>query len=85
PLDAMGIIEGLLEFVGGLLITLGLLTRPVAFLLSGEMAVAYFTAHMPRNFFPVMNGGDAAISFCLIFLFIFFAGPGRFAVDNLRK
>lgn len=65
-----------------MLLALGLFTRPVALLLCGEMAIAYFMAHMPRNFFPVNNGGDAAILFCFIFLYLFFAGPGSFALDN---
>lgn len=63
---------------------MGLFTRPVAFLLSGEMAIAYFMAHMPRDFFPVNNGGDAAISFCFIFLYLVFAGAGALALDNRR-
>lgn len=74
---------GVLEFGGGLLLLIGLFTRPVAFLLSGMMAVAYFIAHHPRAFYPVNNGGDAAILFCFIFLFLFFAGGGPFAVDTL--
>jgi putative oxidoreductase len=72
---------GLLECVGGLLLLIGLFTRPTAFLLSGMMAVAYFIAHAPRGFFPTNNGGDAAILFCFIFLFLFFAGPGPLSVD----
>ncbi len=76
---------GLFELVGGLLLTLGLLTRPVAFVLSGVMAVAYWTAHAPRNFFPVLNGGDAAILFCFVFLYIAFAGPGPWALDARRR
>ena len=75
---------GILEFAGGILLALGLFTRPVAFLLAGEMAIAYFMAHMPRSFFPVNNSGDAAISFCFIFLYLVFAGPGAFALDNRR-
>ncbi|AZO22871.1 MULTISPECIES: DoxX family protein [unclassified Mesorhizobium] len=75
----------ILEFAGGILLALGLFTRPVAFLLAGEMAIAYFMAHMPRDFFPVNNGGDAAISFCFIFLYLIFAGPGAFALDNRRS
>ena len=85
PLDGLSTTAGILEFVGGLLITLGLFTRPVAFILSGEMAFAYFMAHMPRGFFPVVNGGDAAISFCFIFLLLVFAGPGAWALDNRNK
>jgi putative oxidoreductase len=73
---------GILEFAGGILLALGLFTRPVAFLLAGEMAIAYFMAHFPRDFFPANNGGDAAILFCFVFLYLFFAGPGAFAVDN---
>ncbi|TPM19263.1 DoxX family protein [Mesorhizobium sp. B2-3-5] len=73
---------GILEFAGGILLALGLFTRPVAFLLAGEMAIAYFSAHMPRDFFPVNNSGDAAISFCFIFLYLVFAGAGAFALDN---
>lgn len=75
---------GILEFAGGILLALGLFTRPVAFLLAGEMAIAYFMAHFPRDFFPVNNGGDAAISFCFIFLYLVFAGSGAFALDNRR-
>jgi putative oxidoreductase len=75
---------GILEFAGGILLALGLFTRPVAFLLAGEMAIAYFMAHMPRDFFPVNNSGDAAISFCFIFLYLVFAGSGAFALDNRR-
>jgi putative oxidoreductase len=73
---------GILEFAGGILLALGLFTRPVAFLLAGEMAIAYFMAHFPRDFFPANNGGDAAILFCFVFLYLFFAGPGSFALDN---
>lgn len=75
---------GILEFAGGILLALGLFTRPVAFLLAGEMAIAYFVAHFPRSFFPVNNGGDLAISFCFIFLYLIFAGSGAFALDNRR-
>ena len=71
-----------LEIVGGGLILVGLLTRPVAFLLSGQMAVAYWIAHAPQNMFPALNGGDAAILFCFVFLYLVFAGPGRFSVDR---
>jgi putative oxidoreductase len=73
---------GILEFAGGILLALGLFTRPVAFLLAGEMAIAYFMEHMPRDFFPVNNSGDAAISFCFIFLYLVFAGSGAFALDS---
>ncbi|KXG85819.1 DoxX family protein [Agrobacterium bohemicum] len=84
-LPTMLLIAGLLELVGGLLILVGLFTRPVAFLLSGLMAVAYFTAHAPKSFFPVLNGGDAAILFCFIFLYLVVAGPGAFSADGQRR
>jgi putative oxidoreductase len=73
----------IIEIVGGPLLALGLFTRPVAFLLSGEMAVAYWTAHAPRGLFPVLNGGDAAILYCFIFLYLVFAGPGPWSLDAL--
>ncbi|WP_406856253.1 DoxX family protein [Alsobacter sp. KACC 23698] len=76
---------GVLELVGGLLIVLGLFTRPAAFVLSGQMAVAYFLAHAPRNFFPVNNGGDAAILYCFVFLYLVFAGAGPWSVDARRR
>jgi len=78
-------IAGVLELVGGALLALGLFTRPVAFLLSGQMAVAYWMAHAPRSFFPVLNGGDAAILYCFVFLYIFAAGSGAWSLDNLRR
>ncbi|ESY75840.1 DoxX family protein [Mesorhizobium sp. M0051] len=84
-LTGLTLSAGILEFAGGILLALGLLTRPVAFLLAGEMAIAYFMAHMPRDFFPVNNGGDSAISFCFIFLYLVFAGAGAFALDNRRN
>lgn len=74
---------GILELVGGALIVLGLFTRPVAFILSGEMAFAYFLAHEPRNFFPIVNGGEAAILFCFAFLYLFVAGGGAWSLDEL--
>ncbi len=74
---------GVLEAFGGLLIALGLLTRPVAFLLSGEMAIGYFMSHAPRSFFPLLNGGEAAILYCFIFLYFFAAGGGAWSLDNL--
>lgn len=78
-------VAGVLETIGGGLMLLGLFTRPTAFILCGFMAVAYFMAHMPVNFWPVNNRGDAAISFCFIYLYLFFAGPGAFALDNRRR
>ncbi|TPK96104.1 DoxX family protein [Mesorhizobium sp. B2-4-14] len=84
-LTGLTMTAGILEFAGGILLALGLFTRPVAFLLAGEMAIAYFSAHMPRDFFPVNNSGDAAVSFCFIFLYLVFAGAGAFALDNQRN
>jgi putative oxidoreductase len=79
-MSALGV-AGLLEVFGGIAFTLGLLTRPVAFVLSGEMAVAYFTAHFPRSFFPANNGGDPAVLFCFLYLYFMFAGAGPWSLD----
>lgn len=84
PLFSMFGIAGILEIVGGLAVLVGFFTRPVAFVLSGLMAVAYFMVHAPGNFFPVLNGGDAAILFCFVFLYMVFAGPGALSVDATR-
>jgi len=78
-------VAGIIELVGGILILIGLFTRPIAFLLSGEMAIAYFMVHMPINFFPANNQGDGAVLFCFIFLFLVFAGPGEWALDNRQR
>ena len=75
-------IGGLLEIVGGLAIVLGLFTRPVAFVLAGEMAVAYFQFHAPNSFFPTVNQGIPAIMFCFLFLYLMVAGPGAWSVDR---
>lgn len=75
-------VAGTLEFFGGILIFLGLFTRPVAFVLSGEMAVAYFWRHFPQDFWPILNGGERAALFCFVFLFFAVAGPGRLALDR---
>ncbi len=77
-------IQGILEFVGGILIILGLFTRPVAFILAGDMAVAYFMRHFTRNFFPMLNNGDAAILYCFVFLYLAVAGGGEWGVDAGR-
>ena len=74
---------GRIELVGSTFIALGLLTRPVAFILSGEMAFAYFMSHRPRSFFPLLNGGEAAILFCFVFLYLVFAGGGPLSLDAL--
>jgi putative oxidoreductase len=71
-----------LEFVGGLLIVLGLFTRPVAFLLSGQMAAAYFMAHAPNGAIPVLNGGELAALYCFVFLYFAARGGGRYSVDH---
>jgi putative oxidoreductase len=81
---SLGGVSGLLELIGGLLIVVGLFTRPVAFLLSGEMAVAYFMAHAPRGFFPLLNGGEAAIFYCFAFLYLATAGAGPWSIDAMR-
>jgi putative oxidoreductase len=81
-LSPLMFLAGILEAVGGALIVLGWFTRPVAFLLSGEMAVAYFMAHGPRSVFPAINGGDAAILYCFIFLYLAVAGGGLLSVDR---
>ena len=77
--------QGVIELVGGALIAVGFLTRPVAFILCGDMAVAYFMQHAPNNFFPILNRGDAAILYCFVFLLFFVAGPGRWAADGAAK
>ena len=78
-------VQGAIEVVGGALFAVGFLTRPVAFILAGDMAVAYFIAHASKGFFPMLNGGDAAILYCFIFLIYFMAGPGRWAADGSVK
>ena len=75
----------LLELIGGSLLLVGLFSRPVAFVLSGEMAVAYFLFHAPKSLYPSVNGGDAAILFCFVFLYIALAGPGLWAIDGARE
>lgn len=74
-----------IELVGGALIALGLFTRPAAFIASGAMAVAYWMFHAPASFYPVLNGGDAAILYCFVFLLLVFAGPGAFSLDGAMK
>jgi putative oxidoreductase len=76
-------IAGLFELILGFTLLVGLGTRISAFILSGVMAFAYFIAHAPQSFFPVLNGGDAAILYCFLFLYFVFSGPGILAVDNL--
>ena len=83
PLMSQAWIGGVLEFYGGTAILLGLFTRPIAFLLSGEMAVAYFQFHQPNGFWPIQNHGDPAVLFCLIFLLIAAHGAGKWSLDAL--
>jgi len=84
-LDNPGAYAGIVEILCGLLIAIGLFTRPAAFLASGTMAVAYWYSHAPRDFFPVNNMGDAAILYCFVFLYLVFAGPGPWSVDAARS
>jgi putative oxidoreductase len=76
---------GVIEAIGGLLLALGLFTRTVAFITSGEMAVAYFYSHFPNGFYPLANRGDSAILYCFIFLYFFVAGGGAWSLDRLRS
>ena len=76
---------GILELVGGLLLLLGLFTRPTAFILSGMMAVAYFMFHYPRGFFPISNGGELATVYSFLFLYLSLAGPGPISMDAVVR
>ena len=83
-MSLMGL-AGVLELVGGVLILLGLFTRPTAFILSGQMAVAYFMAHAPSGFLPILNQGELAVLYCFVFLYFSVAGAGAFSIDAMRK
>jgi len=85
PLPAILLAAASIEVVGGGLIALGLFTRAAAFICSGQMAVAYFMAHGSKNFWPALNGGDGAILFCFIFLYLVFAGPGVWSLDAIVR
>jgi putative oxidoreductase len=85
PVMSLYWIGAILELVGGLLLLVGAFTRPVAFILAGEMAVAYWMFHAPRNLYPTLNGGDAAILYCFVFLYLVFAGAGPWSVDAARR
>lgn len=76
-------LAGILETFGGIAILLGVFTRPIAFLLAGEMAVAYFQVHFPRSFFPLLNGGDNVVLFCFVFLYLCAAGAGTWSIDHM--
>lgn len=78
-------LAGILEFFGGMMLLIGLFTRPVAFILSGEMAVAYFQVHAPRAFLPIVNRGELAVVLCFVFLYLAFAGAGSWSVDGLMR
>jgi putative oxidoreductase len=78
-------LAGILELVGGTLILIGLFTRPVAFILSGEMAVAYFMAHVPVGPLPILNHGELAVIYCFVYLYLSVAGGGAFGLDAMRK
>jgi len=77
--------SGPIELIGGILLALGLFTRFTAFILSGEMAVAYFTAHAPHGFYPLLNKGEIAVLYCFVFLYFAVAGGGPMSIDRLRK
>jgi putative oxidoreductase len=85
PLMSQMGLAGVIEFVGGIMIALGLFTSPVAFLASGEMAWAYFQAHAPRSFWPIQNGGELAVLYCFIFLYFAAVGSGKLSIDSIRK
>ncbi|MEZ5344375.1 MAG: DoxX family protein [Pyrinomonadaceae bacterium] len=84
-LSALILVAGILEFFGGVMILVGFLTRPTAFILSGLMAVAYFMAHGMNAFLPIVNKGELAVLYCFVFLYLFFAGGGEWSVDNLIR
>ncbi|MEM1275004.1 MAG: DoxX family protein [Pseudomonadota bacterium] len=84
-LFSLGWFAGVIEIVCGLALIIGFMSRPAAFLASGTMAFAYWLAHAPRDLYPTNNGGDAAILYCFVFLYVFIAGPGPWSIDALRK
>lgn len=85
PLPTLLLVAAWLEIGGGALLALGLFTRPVAFILSGQMAVAYFMAHAPAGFYPALNGGEAAVLYCFTFLYLAVAGGGEWSIDALVR
>jgi putative oxidoreductase len=82
-MTSLVVAAGIIEALGGLLVCIGLFTRPAAFLMSGEMAIGYFTVHLPKSFFPLVNGGDLAIMYCFVFFYIAVAGGGAWSLDRL--
>ena len=85
PLTGLIILAAAIETIGGLLLLVGLFSRWAAFVMSGEMAFAYFLAHAPKSFYPAVNGGNLAVLYCFVFLYLFFAGPGPWSVDHAMK
>ena len=85
PIDSLPGVAGIIELVGGLMIALGLFASIAAFIASGEMAVAYFKAHFPQNFWPVLNQGELAVLYCFLFLYIAAAGSGIMSLDAARR
>jgi putative oxidoreductase len=83
PFMALEWFAGIIECFGGALVALGLFTRPAALIMSGEMAIGYFMMHAPKSVFPLLNGGDAAVLYCFLFLYFVFAGPGPLSLDAL--
>jgi putative oxidoreductase len=85
PLGSLMGAAGILETFGGALIILGLFTRPTAFVLSGQMAVAFFMVHLPISFFPILNNGEITVLYCFIYLWLSAAGPGPWSLDAMRS
>jgi putative oxidoreductase len=85
PVMSLFGVSGILEFFGGLLILLGLFTRPVAFILAGMMAVAYFMVHAPAGFWPLLNKGELAVLYCFVFLYLAVAGAGEWSLDRMLR
>lgn len=85
PMFSLFWFAGVIEIVGGLLLLIGLFSRWAAFILSGELAFAYFIGHAPKGFYPLLNGGEAAVLFCFVFLYLAAAGPGPWSVDATRS
>ena len=84
PLTALTTVAGAIELIGGALLAIGLFSRPVAFIMSGMAAAAYFLAHASQSFYPIINKGELAALYAFVFLYIFFAGPGPWSVDAMR-
>jgi putative oxidoreductase len=85
PIASLLGVAGLLEAIGGAMLVFGIFTRPVAFVVAGEMAVAYFRSHAPQGPWPILNRGELAVLFCFLWLYIAAAGPGRFSLDGRRR